>query len=427
MKKLILPLILLILTATLLSITPQEAVKLAFKNNPSLKELQVMIDKAEYSEKKAFSAYLPKLSFFASYKRAGIIPEFEMPGAGKIRFGTENNYFLQLKAEYLLFDWGRRGNILKISSNSKNFPELNLNFLKKSLVNSIFSLFIAYKTLSLTEETLISNLKTLEKHLSAVKELYRAGIVSKHDLLSTEVKIEDAKGEIDDIKKAKENILIALKEIISTDSIDTPVISELKFKLPLDPEKLLEISKKNREDLKLFDYRRKNLELQKKIAKTKNLPLLAFQANYMLQNGMLPDLNEMRSNWNVMITLSSTLFDGFKSKYELYEIESEIKKLDYEYEEKIQKIKSDIEKSIKNIKFLEEKIKREEKKVFLSKESLEIVEKAYNEGSKSNLDVLKAIAELKFSELSLIKAKADLEKEKLKLSLIVGIEPWRLK
>ncbi len=427
MKKVIFLFVLLILTSTLFPITPQEAVNLAFKNNPSLKELQMMIDKAEYSEKKAFSSYFPKLSLFASYRRAGVIPEFEMPGMGEIRFGIENNYFLQLKAEYLLFDWGRRGNILKISSNSKNFPELNLNFLKKRLANSIFSLFIAYKTLSITEKTLNSNLKILKKHLSAVKELYRAGIVSKHDLLSTEVKIEDAKGQIEDVKKAKENILIAIKEIILTDSIDTPEISELNFKLPLEPEKLLEISKKNREDLKLFYYRRKNLELQKKITKTKNLPLLAFQANYMLQNGMLPDLNEMKSNWNIMLTISSTLFDGFKSNYELCEIESEMKKLDYEYEEKIQKLKADIEKSIKNIKFLEEKIKREEKKVLLSKESLAIVEKAYNEGSKSNLDVLKAIAELKFSELSLIKAKADLEKEKLKLSLIVGIESWRLK
>ncbi len=417
----------LLIKTELYSITPEEAFLLSLKNNPKIKALKAALNRAEIGLKKAQSAYLPEVLFTVNYRRVGVIPEFDMPMAGKIRFGTENNYFFQVQGRYLIFDWGRRGLIKELSNNGKILSKASLTSLKKRLSYSIAGIFLAYNTLHQTEEGLKENLKLFKAHLDVSKKMYSEGMVSSYDVLSTKIKIENIKTEIDEIEKAKSSLIFELEGIVGEkiDSIDFE-----NYRIPLKNLSIDYLTKealKNREDLFIYSVQEKSLDVQKKLVKIKNLPQIASTVNFMLQNGMLPDLNELRTNWNIVVSANMTLFDGSKSKWELKEIEKELEQLSQEFKGKTLELKTEIKKAVSNLNFLMKKLIKDRSNVKLAEESLKIVKESYTKGEASNIDVLKSINELKFAKLSVIKTEMEIEKEKLNILILTGKTPWRIK
>ncbi len=409
------------------SLTYKEALNIAFEKNPDLKSMKEAVKEAEFNIKKSSSLFLPTLDINGRYTRIGVIPEFEIPGMGSFKFGTPNNYDFRLTSQYLLFDWNRRKNIKRISEKGKELKENSYISMRKRVAYTIAALFYTYDILKESKVIFEENLETLRAHLKIVKKRYDAGLVSSYDVLSTKVQISKVEAQLIDFEKGLENLKVSLKQILG---IDKEVNFEGSLELPkigFELSELLKMSLDNREELKSLMLQKSLIDLNIKIAKTSLMPQLALQANYQLRNGMLPDVDEMRSNWNINLLLSFRVFDGFNSKYERKILETQKKEIEFKIKSITKSIKADLEKAIINIESLKKSLKKEKEKLKLAEEAYSTVLKAYREGAVSNIDVLNANSNLKFAKLSVLKIKNQILQEKLKIFNIIGFEFWRAK
>ncbi len=416
-----------LISGFLSSLTFEEAVRIAFANNSDLKTLKEVLKEADLNVKKSGSAFLPTLDFNGRYTRVGVIPEFEIPGMGSFRFGTPNNYDFRVTAQYLLFDWNRRKNIKSIAENSKKINENSYESLKKRLVFTIAVIFYTHDILNESKKVFIENLNTLKDHLKIVKKRFEAGVISSYEVLSTKVQISKTEAQIIDIDKGLKNLQISLKQILNSD--DSLKI-EGKVNLPpfdFDTKSLLNLAYSNREDMKNLLIQKSLIDLNLKINRTALLPQLALQANYQLRNGMLPDVEKLRSNWNINLILTYRIFDGFNSKYQKSILQTQKREIELKIDSLKREIKTEIEKEITNIKSLEKSLSKEKEKLKLAEEAYKTVEEAYKEGAVSNIDVLNANSNLKFAKLSVLKIKNQILQEKLKILNLIGLEFWREK
>jgi outer membrane protein TolC len=409
------------------SITYNQAVKDVFKNNPDINLMKENIKAADYSIKKTISSYFPSLDFNGRYTRIGITPEFEIPGMGSFKFGTPNNYNFRLTTQYMLYDWNRRGNLKAISEKNKTIIGNSYTLLKKNIAWTIANIFSSYNILLKSKNIFESNLNTLKEHLKSVKKRYEAGIVSSYDLLSTKVQISKTEAQILDIEKGLKNMELSLKQLLNKDEnikIDGTVeLLPIKF----EEKELVKIALSNREDIKNLLVQKSMIDVQKKINKTALLPIVAFQANYELRNGMLPDIDKLKSNWNLNFTIAYKIFDGFKTKYQDKILSVQETQLFLKIESLKRKIKTDIAKSLTNIFSFEKSLQKESEKLKLAEEAYRTVVKAYREGAVSNIDVLNANSNLKLAKLSILKIKNQIIMEKLKIINTIGLKFWRLK
>ncbi len=409
------------------SLTYKEALNIAFEKNPDLKGMKEAVRAAELNIKKSNSLFLPTLDINGRYTRIGVIPEFEIPGMGSFKFGTPNNYDFRLTSQYLLFDWNRRKNIKSISEKGKELKENSYISMKKRLAYTIATLFYTYDILKESKLIFEENLETLRAHLKIVKKRYDAGLVSSYDVLSTKVQISKVEAQLIDFEKGLENLKVSLKQILG---IDKGVNFEGSLELPkinFDITELLKISLDSREELKSLMLQKSLIDLNIKIAKSSLMPQLALQANYQFRNGMLPDVDEIRSNWNINLLLSFKVFDGFNSRYERKILRVQKKEIEFKIESITKSIKAELEKTIVNIESLKKSLKKEKEKLKLAEEAYSTVLKAYREGAVSNIDVLNANSNLKFAKLSVLKIKNQILQEKLKIFNIIGFEFWRAK
>jgi len=428
MKKIIFLLCLFfVLSFLVFSLDFNEALNIAFKNNPDLESVKETLKQAKLSIKQSNASFLPDLKFIGNYTRTGVIPEFEIPGMGRYKFGTADNFFFELSTNYLLYDWNRRSNLKNISQKAKEITENNLDFMKKTLALSIANHFIMNDILLESEKVFLDNIKALKKHLKVVKKRYEIGYTSSYDLLSTKVQISGLEDQLIQIRKSKSQLKISLKNILNIDKIinieDSP-----GFEIPsMSVDELVNIAFENREDLKNLNLQKLILSNQKKVTRTSTLPILAFQANYQLRTGMMPDVEELRSNWNLNLSIQYKIFDGFKTKYEKQILDKKINSNSLKFESKTNEITTEIETCILNIKSLQKSLEKEQEKLELARKAYEIISKAYKEGNASNIDVLEASSSKNLSELSVLKKKNSILQEKLNLFNKIGLKFWGLK
>ncbi len=428
MKKNISLFILIIFIQVLVfPITFKQAVKTVFKNNPDINLMKENIKAADYSIKKTISSYFPSLDFNGRYTRIGIIPEFEIPGMGSFKFGTPNNYNFRITTQYMVYDWNKRGNLKVLSEKNKTIMENSYTSLKKNMVYTIANIFSSTNILIKSKNIFESNLITLKKHLEVVKKRFDAGIVPSYDILSTKVQISKTEARILDIEKVIKNMELSLKQLLNTDD-NIKIEGDIEL-LPVkyDSQSLIEIAVSNREDMKNLYLQKSLIQVQKKVNKTALLPILAFQANYELRNGMLPDIDKLKQNWNLNFTIAYKIFDGFKTKYQNKILTVQDNQITLKIESLKGKIKTDIEKSLINILSLKKQLQKEKENLELAEEAYKTVVKAYSKGAVSNMDVLNASSNLKFAKLSILKIKNQIKMEKLKLINTIGLEFWRLK
>ncbi len=424
-KKVVLSVFILFFAVFGFSLTYNQAVKRLFKNNPDIKSMKYNIKIADYSIKKTLSQYYPSIGLNGRYTRIGIIPEFEIPGMGSFKFGTPNNYDFKIGSQYLLYDWNRRGNLKKLSEKDKRINENSFNLLKKNLAYSIANIYLSYDILKKSKNIFESNLEILKTHLKVVKKRYEAGIVSSYDLLSTKVQISKTESQIIDIEKGLKDLKLSLKQLLNTDeNIKIEGVVDIK-PIDLKIESLVKIAVLNREDLKNLILKKSLINLQKNVNRANLLPVFAFQANYELRNGMLPDVNKLKSNWNINITVSYKLFDGFNTKYQSKILDVRKTQIINQIDSLKREIKTEIEKSLMAIDSFNRSLQKETEKLKLAKEAYKTVETAYSEGAVSNIDVLNAGSNLKFAKLSILKIKNQIIMEKLKILNIIGIKFWR--
>lgn len=311
----------------------------------------------------ARSEYFPKLNFSAGTEYTKNFRDVRESTVMSIGDAFINPYtrfqsILGVNVAYNLFDFGIRGDNLKIAKKDVKLKELELKEKQQELDLTLLDIYT--KILVTTKQIEINNeiLQLEQKNLDSYERLYKAKELSKTQLNDAVVKLKITKTKISDLKSIKQESLNWLS-FYTGENYD------------IERTKVLDLKKSDFDVLKYNDYTKsiiwkkyeevlKKKELELKVVKHYNYPKLNVYGRYYLYGSDYSNYGKSLgiepSNFSVGAFLNMPLFDGFKNSANIEKTKLEYKQLNVERDKSIAQLMAKIANMRSNLIFLDEQI-----------------------------------------------------------------------
>lgn len=407
----------------------EECLRIALSDNPTVKVADMEVQRLDYSKKEVIGQLLPTIDFGANYNRTlekqtmymsmdfgsmgggagsgddegGEAKSRARSGDGGIKVGLDNSWSVGFQASLPLI----APQIWKSVAVSDTQILRSLEAARQSRQALIDQVKSAYYGLLLAQDSRIVIQESYDMarltHETYVKQA-AAGAASDYDVLRTSVAMKNIEPEIIQadiaIKQARLQLLVLM-------GVDSAFEFEAATKLS-DYEKTmydevfaLEADYSNNADLKLLDIDTKLLEQQVAMKKLAFVPTLALTANYnwtSMNNGS-PLKNFRWSPYSMVgLTLSVPIFHGGSRLNSLKAASIQAKEMSWQRANLERSISMQVNIAIDNIKLNVKQIASSAESVTEADRAHTIMEKSFEIGAASYLD-------LRDSELSLTRAR----------------------
>lgn len=409
-----------------------ECLAIALSDNPTVKVADMEVQRLDYSKKEVIGQLLPTIDFGANYNRTlekqtmymnmdgfgdfggagdgdgenGEVSSRARAGGGGdggIKVGLDNSWSLGFQASLPLI----APQLWKSVAVSDTQILRSLEAAQQSRQNLVDQVKSAYYGLLLAQDSRIVIQESYDMarltHETYVKQA-AAGAASDYDVLRTSVAMKNIEPEIIQadiaIKQARLQLLVLM-------GVDSAFEFEASARLAdyeqtmYDEVFALESDYSNNADLKLLDIDTKLLEQQVAMKKLAFVPTLALSANYnwtSMSNGS-PVKNFRWSPYSMVgLTLSVPIFHGGSRWNSLKAASIQAKEMKWQRENLERSIAMQVDIAIDNIKLNVKQIASSSESVNQADRAHTIMEKSFEIGAASYLD-------LRDSELSLTRAR----------------------
>ena len=409
-----------------------ECLAIALSDNPTVKVADMEVQRLDYSKKEVIGQLLPTIDFGANYNRTlekqtmymnmdgfgdfggagdgdgenGEVSSRARAGGGGdggIKVGLDNSWSLGFQASLPLI----APQLWKSVAVSDTQILRSLEAAQQSRQNLVDQVKSAYYGLLLAQDSRIVIQESYDMarltHETYVKQA-AAGAASDYDVLRTSVAMKNIEPEIIQadiaIKQARLQLLVLM-------GVDSAFEFEAAARLAdyeqtmYDEVFALEADYSNNADLKLLDIDTKLLEQQVAMKKLAFVPTLALSAHYnwtSMSNGS-PVKNFRWSPYSMVgLTLSVPIFHGGSRWNSLKAASIQAKEMKWQRENLERSIAMQVDIAIDNIKLNVKQIASSSESVNQADRAHTIMEKSFEIGAASYLD-------LRDSELSLTRAR----------------------
>lgn len=409
-----------------------ECLAIALSDNPTVKVADMEVERLDYSKKEVIGQLLPTIDFGANYNRtlekqtmymnmdgfgdfggagdgdgeSGEASSHSRAGGGGnggIKVGLDNSWSLGFQASLPLI----APQLWKSVAVSDTQILRSLEAARQSRQNLVDQVKSAYYGLLLAQDSRIVIQESYDMarltHETYVKQA-AAGAASDYDVLRTSVAMKNIEPEIIQadiaIKQARLQLLVLM-------GVDSAFEFEAAAKLAdyeqtmYDEVFALEANYSNNADLRLLDIDTKLLEQQVAMKKLAFVPTLSLTANYnwtSMSNGS-PVKNFRWSPYSMVgVTLSVPLFHGGSRWNSLKAASIQAKEMKWQRANLERSIAMQVDIAIDNIKLNVKQIASSSESVKQADRAHTIMEKSFEIGAASYLD-------LRDSELSLTRAR----------------------
>jgi len=312
-----------------LSLSLEESVSLALKNNAEIKVAEEKVTEARSRLAEAGTAFLPRVTGSAGYTRldtAPYIPTSRLAGifAGgtgtpslsslpdKIPIGLEDNYAASLKLVQPLWSGGR---ITDAYEMSRFAAEKAASDAERTRVELVFETKRAYlgcvKALRL-ETVAAQSVSRLEAHLADVQAMYEAGTAAKNDVLKTEVYLSQAR-----LALLRARHVARLGEKSLSSLLELPFDSEISFTTAVEeitPERIdldsaVATAIERRAELASLGLQRRIAGTDVAMKRSGYLPDVSLFANLAYQYPDREYAKDFYASWSVGVTAQMNVFD----------------------------------------------------------------------------------------------------------------------
>jgi outer membrane protein TolC len=375
----------------------QDCINLALKNNQGVQIANESVSGSEYKVDESKSQYYPQITASGSYTRLSLISEmaFFNPFSMRmenIKFATPNNYNARLGISQQVFNWGKTDKMVEINEIGVSLSKDNVDYAKFIITYQIVPIFYGVLFTNEAIKVLDDNLTLLEKNSNIIKERYKSGLASSFDVSMVEVQISQLKGQRLDFTNNINKLFLTYNKITGRPST-SQFIPVGKFEytpVELNKKVLYAEALNNRIEFQQLNHQEDLTRAQIELSSTGNKPNVIFAFNYEFRNGFMPEMDKIKGNWNAVLSASYPIFDGFKTKSQIEQGQSNFKVIEGKKIDLEQSIEMEIDQSISDLKTIEQKIEIEKLKIKQAEEALKIAEERYKSGLVSTTDFIAA-------------------------------------
>ncbi|MHB8067585.1 MAG: TolC family protein [Desulfobaccales bacterium] len=378
-------------------LTLQDALRLAYKANPTLQisRLQSLIAGEEVV--RARSGFLPTIKSDVSQtindnETQAKIPTGAFPGipGGTISFPTTNRNYWSSKVfvDQTIFDfWGTPsryqaailGKSASILDTAKTRDDLFL-----SVSKGYFSTLRAQKLETVARQEVVD----LQAHLKIARDQYDFGVVTYNDVLQAEVSLADAEQRLIVAKTDIIDIRSALNKVLALPVSAPTVLKDEKLETrPWGLEEATNTALDQRSDLKATTRRISQQEKVVTSTKSQFFPRFYTQAglNWQQNEFLLHD-----TQWFGIFGMQWTLFSGLDTKAQVNQAKLKVSQLREQHKDLDDQVRLDVQNAYLKVRDTADRIRVTEKAVSQAEENLRLNGERYKEQVGTATDVIDA-------------------------------------
>ncbi len=414
-----------------LRLSADDCVRIALSTNPTIKVADMEITRVSYGKNLTVAQLLPQVSFTGQYSRALALQTMYMDaGDGNVRaikMGRDNAYSVGFSAQVPLIApqlWkSLKLNDIEIAQNVEAARASRL-----TMANSVRSAYYALLLALDSHEVLMKNYETTKFNAEIYKKKFETGTASEYDVLRSSVQVKNLEPSIieaeNTIRRAQLQLLLLMGVDITTPLKPTASLDDYKEKM-YDRTMAIDTSLDNNTDLRTLDLKTDYLRRALEVQKMAWYPTLSGSINYMWHSmSMGSPLKNF--NWTTAstaaISLSIPLFQGGTRYYKQRQAEVAYKEMTWQRENLERTLNVQVRTQMDNIQKNVKQISTNEAGVEQARKANQIMEKSFQIGAASYLDLRDSEVALLESELSYYQSIYNYLVAESELQLLLGKE-----
>ncbi len=402
------------------SLTLEQAVDTALRNNPGLKAADAQVEAADAGVLRSASGFLPKVSVSEIWSKTDnplmalgtklnqeILTPSDFNPAVINNPEPISNYNTRLSVVQPLFNGGKE---YIGRTQAKLAKDASVQDRERARQETAYNVIKAYYGLLLAKEynkVAFQSLETSEANLKLATARYKAGAVLQSDLLRAKVQYAEVKEMLtrseNGIKLAAAALNFAMGMPQGAEYEIAGSLAALELKADVNAE--IGEAEEKRPDLIAMNLNRKNSEKSVTQARTDYLPSL----NLMGQVDWNSDrvAGDDAKSWAVMAVLQWNLFDGLVTRSKVKEALATSSRLKFLEEQTRSAIQLQVRQAYYNFTASLDRIAATASSVQEAEEGLRIVQKRYETGMTTFVDVLGAESALIHARTNALQALYD--------------------
>jgi len=308
---------LLSLASAVYAVTLDDAIQTALLCRSDVISSRNLLESSIWDRRGAALWFLPDVSAGLSFIRSLDVQQLEVPGMGSIAMGSEYMSQAGINIDVPLYvAQATAGYDLSIDAErmAESALEVGEQDAVRDVITAFYGVLLAEEMLVVSEEALA----IAEEGYSVAQMKFESGIISRFELLQSEVSWENRKPDVIEARMAAENARAALSFAMGLDEWNATADGHLEDPLPFDiPEKFEEaetLMLDNNPDLMMAGNIRDLGSSHVRMARAEFIPSLVFRTTY--------DFQAMRDDWHFtvddyerdlsfMISLQIPIIDGY--------------------------------------------------------------------------------------------------------------------
>lgn len=404
------------------SVDIQQVVKRVIETHPSVLKAQEAINAVEAGIGMARSAYYPNIDAGASYTRIGPVPAISVPGLGSFNMAPADNYNAAVNISQTVYDFSKTKTNIQLAESNKEIAEKNIDLVKQHL--SLLTITTYYSLAYLQEAIHIKEiqLEILEKHLDFVSRQKETGSATDYEILSTKVRISNARNQKLDLETARDNQAAILNSLAGFPE-NTKIVVKNRLvlnRVNVQYDSLISYAIVHRNELALASLRQKQAELAYQSVKIENNPTINAFASAGFKDGYFPDLAAPKANYVAGLGIRVPIFTATRHRYQLQAATTGINTIKDDIETSKREISAEVFQNANNLQASQRKISQLQLQLEQAQEALKLASLRYQAGTLTNLDLLDSESIEAESRLGLMKARIDYLVNAARLSISLG-------
>lgn len=403
------------------TLTLDAAIRRVVATYPSVKQAEEVIKSAGYNIKMAQAAFLPVLNASASYTRVEPVATVHFESMD-LSFDPKNNYNAGISVRQLIYDFGKNRPRVQAAKEREELALIQQEELFQSLALNTVQLY--YMNCFAREAIRIKKqeLADYEEMLRQAEIRTRTGSSTSFDLLNTQVSQSAVNTQLTDLTSNLRTLQVQLSVLTDTAVTDAVSLKEdFEIKQNLSTlDQLLATAYAARPEIRLADKQISISRLEESAARRAYNPSLDLSAAAGGKNGYPMNLDRMKMNYEVGVSLSIPLYEGGRRKQSASLAHSAYNSALFQKELIVKQIKQEVNENYNTLVSDFEKIEQLSRQVTLAQKAYEQAKVNYKAGTITNLELLTSSTNLSGSRLQLLQARINYLVSYYKLQVSVG-------
>ena len=411
------------------SLTLGGTVQAVLDANPGITNLTELANAAGSRLSQTQAGFLPQITGTATYTRLDPVSKVAF-GNDVLAFVPNNNFDAHITAQYELYDFGKRAASTELARSQVTTAQDNINVARRDLAFNAAQTY--YNILFMRESIRVQDqqIASLVAHRDEMQKRVDAGVSTKFDVTTTNVRITQAQNTKLDLQNQLRNQQVQLARLLhKPQQTDVPVRGRLEYNpQPVDLQAELTKATENRPEVKLAKDAETTADMQARLLAKSNLPVLGAGVQAGAKNGyILPDvtINQVRFNTVGVLQLSVPIYDGNKNKKQRVEAAANYRGALARTADTQEQIRADVRQAANNMEFSQARYDNAQQQIAQATDALDRARSRYRYGVGQNLDVLDAETQLAQSRLARAQAMYNYTLGQYQLRRATGEQIWQ--